>query len=150
MSTEVSGVQGNAAASTPSSTSKTGNAQVNMETFLKLLVAQLKYQDPMNPQSDTQFLGQLAQMTSLEQMQSLNSAFSSVKAYNLVGKLANAVVADKDTGENKNVCGVIDSIVNKSGTYYAMIGQDIIDLGSIQQVFDSSSSTTARRFCTRI
>lgn len=110
-----------------------------METFLKLLVAQLKYQDPMNPQTDTQFIGQLAQMTSLEQMQDLNSSFSSVKAYNLVGKLANAVVTDADTGEKKNISGVIDSIVNKSGAYYAVIGKNVVDLNSIQQVFDASS-----------
>lgn len=140
MSTEVSGVQSAAASSATASALSGSGTSVNMETFLKLLVAQLQYQDPLNPQSDTEFVSQLAQMTSLEQMQDLNSAFSSVKAYNLVGKLANAVVTDADTGESKNVCGTIDSIVNKSGTYYAVIGSNVVDISNIQQVFDSDTS----------
>ena len=45
------------------STSNIGNQQ----TFLTLLVAQLKYQDPLQPQDGTAFVTQLAQFTSLEQ-----------------------------------------------------------------------------------
>src|SRR3979411_1659000 len=48
---------------TTGSTSNIGNQQ----TFLTLLVAQLKYQDPLQPQDGTAFVTQLAQFTSLEQ-----------------------------------------------------------------------------------
>jgi flagellar basal-body rod modification protein FlgD len=43
------------------------------ETFLKLLVAQIKNQDPLNPTDGTQFLGQLAQFTQLEQMMNIRT-----------------------------------------------------------------------------
>lgn len=43
------------------------------ETFLKLLVAQLTHQDPLNPTEDKEFITQLAQFTSLEQLQSINA-----------------------------------------------------------------------------
>ena len=59
------------------STSKTptadqsGNNSLNQDTFLKLLVAQLKYQDPMNPADSTQFLTQTAQFTEVETLQKM-------------------------------------------------------------------------------
>ena len=49
-----------------------GNQTVNGETFLKLLVEQLKHQDPLAPQDGTQFVAQLAQFNSLEQLISIN------------------------------------------------------------------------------
>lgn len=51
------------------STSSEGLTQTaNTETFLKLLVAQLRNQDPLNPTDSTQFLTQLAQFSQLEQL----------------------------------------------------------------------------------
>ena len=46
---------------------------VNKETFLKLLVTQIKNQNPLNPTDGTQFLSQLAQFSELEQMINVNS-----------------------------------------------------------------------------
>lgn len=46
---------------------------VNFDTFLTLLVAQLKYQDPMNPTDSTQFTGQLAQFSQVEQQINSNN-----------------------------------------------------------------------------
>ncbi len=45
--------------------------QFGQETFLKLLVAQLRYQDPMNPQNGAEFLSQTAQFTQLEKLSDL-------------------------------------------------------------------------------
>lgn len=49
-------------------------------TFLKLLVAQLKYQDPMNPADGTQFVTQLAQFTSLEQSTRMSEDIAAIRA----------------------------------------------------------------------
>ncbi len=55
---------------TTATTAKTNGA--DQETFLKLLVAQLKNQDPLNPQDPSQFVAQLAQFSSLEQLTGIN------------------------------------------------------------------------------
>ncbi|MCK9525323.1 MAG: hypothetical protein M0R49_05290, partial [Limnochordia bacterium] len=46
------------------------------DQFLQLLITQLKYQDPMSPVDDKEFIAQLAQFSSLEQMQALNTNMS--------------------------------------------------------------------------
>ena len=48
------------------------------ETFMKLLVAQLEHQNPLSPMDNTQFTQQLAQFTSLEQLQSMNANLSAL------------------------------------------------------------------------
>jgi flagellar basal-body rod modification protein FlgD len=52
---------------TSTTPAKANNELADKETFLKLLVAQIKNQDPMNPSDGVQFLSQLAQFSSLEQ-----------------------------------------------------------------------------------
>ncbi len=52
------------------------STEVNKEEFLKLLVAQLQNQDPMNPMDNQQFVAQLATFSSLEQLMSINAAVS--------------------------------------------------------------------------
>ena len=54
-------------ATTPSA-DDSGNNTLNQDTFLTLLVAQLKYQDPMNPADSTEFLSQTAQFTQVEKL----------------------------------------------------------------------------------
>ena len=51
----------------------------NENTFLKLLVAQLKNQDPLNPQDGTQFVAQLAQFSGLEQSIQMRQDLDAIK-----------------------------------------------------------------------
>lgn len=54
------------------------NGQLSQTAFLQLMVAQMQYQDPLQPQSNSQFLAQLAQFSTLQQMTSLNTTDSQV------------------------------------------------------------------------
>ncbi|MCU9811800.1 flagellar hook assembly protein FlgD [Paraclostridium sp. AKS81] len=90
--------------------------ETNKDLFLKLLVAQMSNQDPLNPQDPTQYVTQLAQFSSLEQMQNLNegmeylvgltngvlvnSAMSTASA--LIGKRIEAYAPEEDNTEETN------------------------------------------------
>lgn len=69
----ISGVNDSAVTSTENYTSSaTGSNSLGEDDFLTLLVAQLENQDPLEPQSDTEFIAQLAQFSSLEQQTTTN------------------------------------------------------------------------------
>jgi len=67
------------APATPPAGAPAGDATVNQQTFLKLLVTQIKNQNPLNPTDGTQFLSQLAQFSELEQMINVNTNLQSIK-----------------------------------------------------------------------
>jgi len=114
------------------------------DDFLKLLSVQLRFQDPLNPQNDSDFAAQLAQFSSLEQMQNMNSTLermTNYQAYSLVGKFVVAeAIVDGVFGE---VPGVVDSIFTSGGTTFAQIGEFIVPISSIKEVFDTSNILTA-------
>jgi flagellar basal-body rod modification protein FlgD len=62
-----------AAATAGSSPSGTSSTSMDQDTFLKLLVAQLKYQDPSNPADATQFLSETAQFTVVQKLEALST-----------------------------------------------------------------------------
>jgi flagellar basal-body rod modification protein FlgD len=60
---------------TPGTQAASGkNAELGKDQFLKLFVAQLQHQDPMNPMEDSDFMGQMASFSTLEQVTNLASA----------------------------------------------------------------------------
>src|SRR5579883_1743844 len=61
-------------------TSNTTDPLANKETFLQLLVAQIKNQDPMSPSDSTQFVTQLAQFSQLEQSVSMRQDLDSINS----------------------------------------------------------------------
>lgn len=88
-----------------SQTTSAGTADVSMgkEDFLKLLVAQLENQDPMNPADPTEFTAQLAQFSQLEQLtnvnkslEGLNSMSSEMQRMSALGLIGQDVVANSD------------------------------------------------------
>jgi len=59
-------------------TRQTGNGSLDKDAFLQLLVTQLQYQDPTSPMDDKEFISQLAQFSSLEQMQNVSKSIDSL------------------------------------------------------------------------
>lgn len=56
----------------PTRTPKTGEGNLGKDDFLRILIAQLQYQDPLNPMEDREFIAQMAQFSSLEQMMNMS------------------------------------------------------------------------------
>ena len=69
------------ASQTTSSESSLRKMGMGSDSFLKLLVVQLQNQDPTSPQSNTEFIAQLAQFSSLEQLTSINQAVTAMAQY---------------------------------------------------------------------
>ena len=84
------------------------SANMDKDAFLKLLITQMQYQDPTNPVDDKQFLAQMAQFTSLEQMQNLNKIMANSQSFALIGKN----VSGRNYSESANLYNDVDGIVN--------------------------------------
>ena len=85
-------------------TQTTGQSSLGKDEFLNLLVTQLKNQDPLDPMKNEDFIAQLAQFNSLEQMINLNKSFDSMLAMQSLSYASSFIgreVAwtDQDTGE---------------------------------------------------
>ena len=111
--------------------------------FLQLLVAQLRFQDPLEPTKDSDFAAQLAQFSSLEQMENMNETLSTMagyQAYSLIGKY---VIASAEVdGEYSLIPGYVDRVFTEKGVTYAQISGYDVPIAAITQVFDTSSLLT--------
>jgi flagellar basal-body rod modification protein FlgD len=94
---QTSSVAGTGSASSTSGTSssditRTVETELGKDDFLKLLITQLTHQDPLNPMEDKEFISQMAQFSSLEQLTNLNAGlesmtnFAMTNAVNYIGR----------------------------------------------------------------
>lgn len=111
---------GNTVASTKE---KSSNSSLDKDAFLQLLVTQMQYQDPLEPTSNTEYMAQLAQFSSVEELQNLSSTFSTGQAMNLTGQYVILNVPDS-TGEIKQVSGLVDYVTVTDGKAYFHIGDE--------------------------
>ncbi|HHY19757.1 MAG TPA: flagellar hook assembly protein FlgD [Firmicutes bacterium] len=123
----------NQAAMTNYNTKKTEENRdiVGKDDFLKLLITQLRYQDPLNPIDDREFVAQMAQFSSLEQMQNMNKLLEVftgtqqvismfAQATNLIGC---KVKVDNGEGEAKE--GVVEAVrFSQQGPVIIVDGKD--------------------------
>jgi flagellar basal-body rod modification protein FlgD len=114
--------------------------ELGKDDFLNLLVTQLRYQDPLAPTENTEFIAQMAQFSALEQMQNLNTSFNATKAYTLIGKGITANIVDKKTGEITVYSGDVSSIKYSNGGYYAIVSGVEVSIDDIVNVTESSYS----------
>lgn len=110
------------------------------EDFLNLLVAQLKYQDPLNPTDNTEFAAQLAQFSTLEQMSNMSAAISSMQALSMTGKYVTATVTDSTTGTTSTVEGIVDSVELKNGEATLSINGTGVSLEDVTNVYNYDRS----------
>lgn len=118
-----------------SNVTKSDNSSLDKEAFLQLLVAQMKYQDPLEPTSNTEYISQLATFSSLEEMQNLNSTMETSQATNLVGKTV-IVKVTSASGETTYVTGPVDYIVRENGNTYLSINNGLYSLDDLDTVVD--------------
>lgn len=102
----------------------------NKEMFLKLLVAEMQYQDPMEPKDNAEYVKELSQFTQVETLNSIQDDIQKLSSDALVGKYVQI-----DTGDNV-VEGKVDYVTTQSGTSYVSVDGNTYKVSDITTVSD--------------
>ena len=122
------------------SSKKTSSSTVDKDQFLQLLVAQMKYQDPLEPTSNTEYISQYATFSELEQMQNMSATLELSRASSLVGQTVLMKVTDS-SGNTTSVQGNVDYIVYENNKAYLSINGDLYSLDDLDTVADEKYLT---------
>jgi flagellar basal-body rod modification protein FlgD len=120
------------------STTSIPSQSLNQADFLNLLVTQMSSQDPLNPESDTDFAAQPAQFSSLQETQVMTANLQTIQATGLIGQ---TVSATPSTG-GSSISGVVTSVQIASGTPSVMINGQAYSLSQITGVAPTLIPTT--------
>jgi flagellar basal-body rod modification protein FlgD len=118
--------------------------QLDQADFLKLLTTQLTAQDPLKPITDTQFIAQMANFSSLEQMRSLAADFKSfsntqqiASAQNLLGRTVSL-----DTGDAE-VTGPVTEVTIESGLLRLIVNGGAYDPADVTRILGTAAPDPA-------
>ena len=114
---------------------KASNSSLDKDAFLQLLVAQMKYQDPLQPTSNTEYISQYAQFSQVESMQNMSSSMDLQRASALVGKQV-YVQTTSPSGETKYVFGKVDYVTYEGGKAYLYINEQRYALDELETIVD--------------
>ncbi len=142
----ITGISSTNSASEPTipSPAKTQEMGLGRDTFMKLMLAQMRNQDPLEPMGNADFLAQLAQFNALEEMKKLNESFSTLmqsqqmlQASVLIGKQVSGLGADGQT-----VSGVVSSVRTFGDEITLYVGNAPIPLTSVHSVEESPADVS--------
>lgn len=122
-------------ASSLSNSIKKSGSTMDKDAFLGLLVAQMKYQDPLQPTSNTEFVAQYAQFSSLEQMQNMSATLELSRASSLVGQVVSVNTTDS-YGQAATIEGKVDYVVYENNRAYVSIQESLFSLDDVYGVAD--------------
>jgi len=139
MSSVISSVS--SAASTATTTVDDGDAELlSKEAFLKLLIAEMQNQDPLEPMSNSETIAQMAQLATMESINNLNDQFtvnaglqSMTAALDMVGKQVTYTASDGTT----SVTGVVDKVYMESGVFYLDVDGSKVSLGDVTAISEA-------------
>ena len=123
-----------------SKNNRTPTSNLGKDDFLQLLTTQLKNQDPMNPMEDMDFIGQMAEFSSLEQMLNLNTSVEKIntaltnnttnQAMMFLGTNVTAQVDESD----EPITGTVSTIGFKDNQPYLKVGEYAVALDQVKLV----------------
>ena len=120
----------------PAKATTTPAKELGQDAFLKLLVAQLKYQDPSNPADGTQFLAQTAQFTQVEKLgqlaQDQANLLKAQQMINASGMVGRTITYPGPDGAD--VTGVVSSATFTGSTPTLRVGNTDVPLSSVKEV----------------
>lgn len=132
----IAGVQGSSAAQ---STTATGLGAMGSEAFLQLLVAQLRYQNPLQPSNPSEMLAQTAQFATIETLRAISAAQQSMigaqrltGAIETIGRHVSAVGPD-----GTEVAGIVDSVTMTADGPVLHIGDRSVPFTHVESIQDT-------------
>ena len=124
-------VNGKVPESTTSETTK-NTAKETKDMFLQLLVAEMKYQDPMEPTDNSEYVKELATFTQVESIQSMQTNVTTLTANALTGKY---VVLNADNG---GIEGYVDFVKTDTSGSKVSIDGKLYPASAVESVFDET------------
>jgi flagellar basal-body rod modification protein FlgD len=111
---------------------KQSGGTLGKDDFLQILVTQLKNQDPMQPMEDKEFIAQMAQFSSVEQLTNISTQIGLMRqslgfASGLIGKSVTWEGTDAE-GKPSVQSGIVNAIKIKDGKQYADVNGQSIEL----------------------
>jgi flagellar basal-body rod modification protein FlgD len=133
----ISAAMPGAASSLLAPAARTASKDVGRDEFLKLLTTQMKYQNPLDPLKDAEFVAQLAQFSTLEGVQKLNTSFADMlllqgltQGAELIGK----TITYERPGEALPSKGVVEGVKVEAGKLVLVVGNQNVELNQVRSV----------------
>ena len=112
-------------------------SNLGYDQFLQLLCAEMQYQDPLEPTSNTDYVAQMATFSQLEATLSLTETQESANASNLVGKQVILKVTSETTGNTSYVDGRVDYVMYQNGEVFLSVNDQLYPASSLDTVADT-------------
>jgi len=108
-----------------------GSSRTTMDTyqFLRLLIVELTSQNPMDPVKDRDFLAQMAQLNTAQQMERIGSMFTTFQAAGLIGREVEAVLP---TGAILK--GKVESVQMRAGRVYLTVNGETVPIDTVRTI----------------
>ena len=114
----------------------TGSDSLNKDSFLQILVAEMQYQDPLEPSSNTDWVSQMASFSQIEELQGMSTTISEQSAVHLVGKKVIIAAAENTTGEKNFITGEVECIEKQEDGVYLSVNGYLYRLEDLYSVVD--------------
>ena len=126
------------------------------DDFLKLMITQLRHQNPLEPMDNTEYISQMASFSALEQMNNLNTSFEKMaalwsdylipqmqwqQAAQVLGKTVTYQNPSTEEGAPGFLTGMVDSVLARDGQIFFIINDTEISMDSVTQIWAQSDSS---------
>lgn len=161
VSTEITNLQNQTAFTQSNTTDRKTSSKNDSSMFLNLMLQQLKNQDPTQPTDNTEWLSQLAQYSSLEQMTQMNTGLTNCMNYisamykdmsmnaeitqtlSMIGKEVTITIPDKnDSSKTTEVTGKVTEANFKDGTGKVKVNGEYYSISNITSIREKGESTS--------
>jgi flagellar basal-body rod modification protein FlgD len=122
--------------------SAVGSASKIQTDYMKILVTQLQNQNPLEPMDNNEMATQLAMLSQLQQLESMNTNFSQVLS-NVEGSYANSLLGKEvsflmqtDTGDTALVKGIVNQVYKQDGKNMLVVDNKVLGLDEVIAVKD--------------